>query len=501
MTSPLLRSLRPALAVNAGKMAGRASQLTGRGGATSLPGLVAQRIAPDITATLAADLPRGSIIVAGTNGKTTTAAMLASVLSLHGLQPVHNRAGANLLRGVASTLVARAAPNGRLRVASNAVGLFESDEAALPGIARAVRPTCVVVTNLFRDQLDRYGELDGIAVRWREAFADLPADATLVLNADDPLVATLGEGTGHGVVYYGLDLPSGRFERPPESADSISCRRCGALLDYAAVYYGHLGRYRCPRCGWTRPTPDVSGRAVDAHGLEGSRLSVAVGTETVDVELRVPGLYNAYNALAALAAAHVLGIPATDAATALGSVSAAFGRAERLEVGGHTVWLLLIKNPTGADEVLRLLTEAPGPIDLLAVLNDNDADGRDVSWIWDTAVEDLAAHLRRVTFAGTRAEDMALRFKYAGYDDPQAPIVRDPLAALDAALTPHAPLSRAQERRAGPAIPRVGIGGPVSHGVGGEGSPLYVVATYTAMLALRRGLAARGVVPHYLERS
>jgi len=370
------------------------------------------------------------------------------------------------------------------------VGLFESDEAALPGIARAVRPTCVVVTNLFRDQLDRYGELDGIAVRWREAFADLPADATLVLNADDPLVATLGEGTGHSVVYYGLDLPSGRFERPPESADSISCRRCGALLDYAAVYYGHLGRYRCPRCGWTRPTPDVSGRAVDAHGLEGSRLSVAVGTETVDVELRVPGLYNAYNALAALAAAHVLGIPATDAATALGSVSAAFGRAERLEVGGHTVWLLLIKNPTGADEVLRLLTEAPGPIDLLAVLNDNDADGRD-----------LAAHLRRVTFAGTRAEDMALRFKYAGYDDPQAPIVRDPLAALDAALTPHAPLSRAQERRAGPAIPRVGIGGPVSHGVGGEGSPLYVVATYTAMLALRRGLAARGVVPHYLERS
>jgi len=488
-----LQALRPAVAVTAGKVAARASVLAGRGGGTSLPGLVAQRIAPDIAATLAAELPRGSLVVAGTNGKTTTASMVAAILEAAGLRPVHNRAGANLLRGVASTLVARARPDGRLHVGPDAIGLFEADEAALPSILRAVRPTIVVVTNLFRDQLDRYGELDVIATRWRTAFADLPPDATLVLNADDPLVASLGDDPGPGagssrrVVYYGLDLPEGRFTRPPESADSIACRRCGALLAYDRVYYGHLGDYRCSHCGWTRPRPTVSGRAVDQHGLEGSRLRAVVAGRDVDVELRVPGLYNAYNALAALAAAHAavptLALDLTTAAAALGRVGAAFGRAERLDIGGHAVWLLLIKNPTGADEVLRLLSGLPHesrPLDLLAVLNDNAADGQDVSWIWDTSIEELAGGglLRRVTCAGTRAEDMALRFKYAGFardggrdggDD--MPIIRDPLAALDAAVA---------------AAP--------------SGSPVYVVATYTAMLELRRGLAARGVVRNYLER-
>jgi len=483
-------TLRPALAVTAGKVAARASVLAGCGGGTSLPGLVAQRIAPDIAATLAAELPRGSLVVAGTNGKTTTASMVAAILEAAGLHPVHNRAGANLLRGVASTLVARARPDGRLHVGPDAIGLFEADEAALPAILRAVRPTIVVVTNLFRDQLDRYGELDVIATRWRTAFADLSPDATLVLNADDPLVASLGDdpeaGSGRRVVYYGLDLPEGRFARPPESADSIACRRCGALLAYDRVYYGHLGDYRCPHCGWARLRPPVSGRAVDQYGLEGSRLRAVVDGTDVDVELRVPGLYNAYNALAALAAAHaahaavpMLALDLTTAAAALGRVGAAFGRAERLDIGGHAVWLLLIKNPTGADEVLRLLSGLPHeswPLDLLAILNDNAADGQDVSWIWDTSIEELAEGglLRRVTCAGTRAEDMALRFKYAGFardggDD--MPIIRDPLAALDAAVA---------------AAP--------------SGAPVYVVATYTAMLELRRGLAARGVVRNYLER-
>jgi len=472
----LLRRVRPAFAVTAGKVAGRASVLAGRGGGTSLPGLVAQRIAPDIAATLAADLPRGSLVVAGTNGKTTTSAMLAAALTAQGLQPVHNHAGANLLRGVASTLLARAGPHGRLRVGRDAIGLFEADEAALPSIVRAVRPAAVVITNLFRDQLDRYGELDVIGLRWRAAFRDLSPDAALVLNADDPLVASLGDGLGRRVVYYGLDLPTGRFGRPPESADSISCRRCGALLDYERVYYGHLGVYRCSSCGWARPRPDLSVVLVASRGLDGSRLRVRVdGGGELELDLRVPGLYNAYNALAALAGARALGLDAARAATALEGVSAAFGRAERLEIDGRSMWLLLIKNPTGCDEVLRLLTDLDAPLDLLAVLNDNAADGQDVSWIWDTALEDLTPRLRHVTCAGTRAEDMALRFKYAGYAEQEAAgevtIVRDPLAALDAAMA---------------AAP--------------SGQPLYALATYTAMLALRRGLAARGIVPHYLSR-
>src|SRR5437763_5614778 len=239
MSRSPLRTLQPALAVMAGRLAGRASALSGRGGATSLPGLVAARIAPDIAALLAAELPCGSLVVAGTNGKTTTAAMLAAVLRAGGLHPVHNRAGANLLRGVASALLAQAGPSGRLRAGPEAIGLFEADEAALPAIMRAVQPSVLVVTNLCRDPLDRYGELDAIATRWRTAFAALPDVVTLVLNADDPLVASLGGDAGRCVHYYGLDLPAGRLDRPPESADSIACRRCGALLDYAQVYYSH----------------------------------------------------------------------------------------------------------------------------------------------------------------------------------------------------------------------------------------------------------------------
>jgi UDP-N-acetylmuramyl tripeptide synthase len=456
--------------VTAGRLAGRASVLSGRGGATSLPGLVAVRIAPDIAATLASELPHGSIVVAGTNGKTTTAALLAAVLRADGLRPVHNRAGANLLHGVASTLLAQVEPGGRLRAGPDAIGLFEADEAALPAIMRAVRPSLLVVTNLFRDQLDRYGELDGIATRWRAAIAALPEAAGLVLNADDPLVASLDAGAGRRVIYYGLELPAGRFDRPPESADSISCRRCGALLDYARVYYGHLGHYRCPRCSWERPQPTVRGCAAEPHGLDGSRLEALVEDVGVTVELRVPGLYNAYNALAALAGACSRGMDVRRAAGALQEVRTAFGRAECVRVGGHDVWLLLVKNPTGCDEVLRLLAGLPAPLDLLAILNDNAADGHDISWIWDTAIEDVVGRLRRVTFAGTRAEDMALRFKYAGYSATDSPILRDPLAALEAAVAATPP-----------------------------GAPLYVVATYTAMLEVRRGLVKRGLLRHYLD--
>ncbi len=462
--------VKVAVAVAAGRLAGSASRLAGKGGGTSLPGLVAQRIAPDIVTTLAAALPRGSIVVAGTNGKTTTAAMLSAVLRANELEPIHNSAGANLLRGVASSLLARAAPSGRLRVTPASIGLFEGDEAALGAIVAAVKPTVVVVTNLFRDQLDRYGELDAIAVRWRAAFAALPPTAALVLNADDPLVASLGEGAGRPVVYYGLDLPTGRFTTPPESADSVSCRRCGTLLAYQAVYYGHLGRYLCPRCGWGRPPIDVSGRAVTARGLDGALVEAAVASRVVNVDLRVPGLYNVYNALAALAAARALSLDLDRAATALTGVTPAFGRAEKLSVAGREVWLLLVKNPTGADEVLHLLHDAGGPLDLLVVLNDNAADGHDVSWIWDVAVEDVASLIGSASFSGTRGDDMALRFKYAGAAVDDAVVTRDPVAALDSALTR-----------------------------GDAARPLYVVATYTAMLALRRGLVARGIVRHYLD--
>ncbi|GAC1436922.1 MAG: hypothetical protein NVSMB65_11040 [Chloroflexota bacterium] len=345
----------------------------------------------------------------------------------------------------------------------------------------AVRPRIVLAMNLFRDQLDRYGELDTIAASWGRALRELPAGACVVLNADDPLVASLGEGLRCRVIYYGVDDPAAGQGALHHAADSISCVRCGRALEYTLVLYGHVGHYRCPHCGWARPYPRVRAVVARPHGFGGTSLSLA-GTPdgpSVPVTLSLPGLYNAYNALAAGAVAVALGLSLEAAAGALGGVTAAFGRSEVAQVDGREVHLLLVKNPVGGNEVLRLLeAEAAArgqPLHLLAMLNDNAADGHDVSWIWDVDVEVLAGALAHAVFGGTRAEDLALRFKYGDVVDSRGGrvpwgIERSIPAALDAAL------------RACP-----------------PGGTLYAVLTYTAMLALRAELAARGHLRPYWE--
>lgn len=442
--------------VAAARAAGALSRRTGRGG-TSLPGKLLLRLEPDAVASLAGRLKNGSAVISATNGKTTTAAMVASILERGGHTLVHNRAGANMAGGIAGTLLEAAGPRGAI---AGDTGLFEIDEFWLDRLVPQIRPRALLLANLFRDQLDRYGELDIIADRWAGVVAEATS-TTLVLNADDPLVADLGRERSD-VVYFGVEDPSVALEGMAHAADSKHCRRCGAPYRYDLIFLGHLGHYHCDACGATRPAPSVAAEKVVLDGLRGAQVTLRLPTGTIDVALPLPGLYNVYNALGAAALTTALGAAPADVAAGLTAVSPAFGRAETVRIGARDLTLLLVKNPAGANEVLRTLALEDGEHDLLAVLNDHTADGRDVSWVWDADFEVLAGRLRRVVCSGTRAAEMAVRLKYAGVDETRLVVQPSLPGALDAA---------------------------VADGTG----RLVAIPTYTAMLELRRELVARGV--------
>ncbi len=444
------------------RVVGALSRLRG-GGATSVPGRVLIWLDPDAIGTLARRLPQGCVLVSGTNGKTTTAALASSVLERAGVSLVHNHAGANMAGGIASTLLTAAGPRGQI---DGELGLFELDELWLDRLAQQLRPRAIVLGNLFRDQLDRYGELDTIAERWATAVrAGSAARARLVCNADDPLIADLGRDRAE-VVYYGVDDDSLALEGMAHAADAKHCRRCGAPYVFDVMYLGHLGHYHCPSCGQRRPSPAVRARSITLEGVRAARFQLSTPEGQAEVKLALPGLYNVYNALAAAALAVALEIPLADIVEGLQSTTAAFGRAESVTVAGRETRILLVKNPTGANEVLRTLALEPGQHDLLGALNDNTADGHDVSWIWDADFELLADRVRSATCSGTRAPELALRLKYAGVAPERITVVED--------------LGRALARAA---ADRVDEGGK---------PPLYVLPTYTAMLALRELLVARG---------
>ncbi|HWX52934.1 MAG TPA: MurT ligase domain-containing protein, partial [Solirubrobacteraceae bacterium] len=429
MTAALAPKLALARAVAA------LSRLQG-GGATSAPGKVLMRLEPSAIGALGARLPQGSVLVSATNGKTTTAAMAAAIFERAGMSLVHNQAGANMAGGIATTLLGAARPHGRM---AGELGLFEVDELWLAPLVEQLHPRVILLGNLFRDQLDRYGELDTIAERWEEALRDSPA--RLVLNADDPQVADLGRGRAD-VLYFGIDDDSLAMPGMAHAADAKHCRRCGAPYSFDAVYLGHLGHYHCESCGQTRPAPAITATEVTLEGVRSARFLLRAPGGEAQVKLGLPGLYNVYNAVAAAALASALEVPFDSIVAGLSETRAAFGRAEAVTLsldgagsrtalhGQRELRILLVKNPAGANEVLRTLVLEPGEHDLLGVLNDNTADGRDVSWIWDADFELLARRVRRVTCSGTRAEELALRLKYAGIDTKRIHVQRDLARAL-----------------------------------------------------------------------
>ena len=449
------------------RAAGRLSRRSGRGGGTTLPGRMLVRMAPDAVRRLGQSLRDGSTIVSATNGKTTTAGMLAAALAAAGRHPVHNRAGSNMSWGVATALLDQAGTE----------GLFEVDEAWLPAMARELDPGLIVLSNLFRDQLDRYGELEHLADEWAELVADRDGRSRLVLNADDPLIADLGRDRElrrrDGVTYFGIEDSSQALPELQHAHDAKHCRRCGAPYAYERAFVGHLGHYACSNCEADRPAPDVAATAIRLDGMRGSEVDITTPAGPLRLRLPLPGVYNVYNALAALAAALELGVRPDQAITGLERVEAAFGRVETVAVSSTPVSILLIKNPAGANEVLRTLgleagREGDRGIDLWIALNDGIADGRDVSWVWDADFELLAGTVRRVTCAGTRAPEMAVRLKYAG---------------VDPALI----------------VVRADIAGSLDEAVAAAPDRLFALPTYTALLELRTLLADRGLARAYWE--
>ena len=457
-----------------GRAAAGASRRLGRGGGTALPGLLAAAVAPRLIETLGAQLDEGAVTITGTNGKTTTAHLLAAAARVSGWSPLANHTGSNLERGLVSAYVEGLGVDGRLDGGADGgadgterrIGIFEVDEAALPALLPRIRPRAAIFLNLFRDQLDRYGEVDSVAEGWHAALEADGSGLTLVLNADDPSVAQLASVARGEVVSFGVDDPRVALTDVEHASDARFCV-CGTAFSYDAVYLGHVGAWRCDGCGRSRGEPYVVARDI-VLAADGARFSLHAGKAAVPVELPLAGLYSVYNALAVVAAAIALGLGVDAAVQALRDAAPPFGRQERFAVDGRDVRLLLAKNPAGLNAIVRSLGAAGDLLTLLMLLNDGVQDGRDVSWIYDADLERLAGRTRAVVASGSRAAGLALRLHLAGID----PDVVEPDVerALDVAL-----------------------------GLASEGSRLDVVPTYTAMIAVREALARRAGVPRYWE--
>jgi UDP-N-acetylmuramyl tripeptide synthase len=446
----------------AGRAAATLSRRLGRGGGTVIAGHLVPRLAPQALRQVTDSLTNGSIVVSGTNGKTTTTRLLSHILLAADLRPIHNRAGANLLSGLFSAVAQgtdwQARPSGD-------IGLFEVDEATVPAALEHVTPRVLLLHNIFRDQLDRYGEVHFVADLWREAVHCLSAQTTLVVNADDPLVGALPARLSYGIA----DTAAGTSVLP-HAADARLCPNCGAALRYEVVFYGHLGHYACTRCEFARPTPSICATSIEMLGDSGTNLQVETPPGVIRARLRLPGLYNVYNALAAIAVSTALGIRRDTIARGLATFTAAFGRLERIQVEDRQLFLALVKNPVGFTEVLRTILSTPGKRTLLIAINDLFADGTDVSWLWDVEFERLQERVNVAVCSGRRAEDMAVRLKYAGIETVRTRIEHDLQRALEHVL-----------RSAEP------------------NETIYVLPTYTAMLAMRDILQRTGYVRGFWE--
>jgi UDP-N-acetylmuramyl tripeptide synthase len=426
--------------------------------------MVARRVDPGILGSLIAEQGITVVAITGSNGKTTTARFTAAILRAAGLPVAHNQAGANLVQGVTSLAVAAADLRGRV---APTVMVSEVDEGALPLVAPEIRPRAVLVTNLFRDQLDRYGEIYAVADLFEAVAAGLPTDSVLVVNGDDPIVAGLASGRQGRRITFGLDL-SASTDSISRAADTIRCPRCRADLAYERVYLSHMGEWRCPFCTMARPPLDVAVTSLEVHGLAETRFTVRTPDRELHLTIPQSGIHVAYDAAGAVALAVGLGVPLDHAAEALAGVGPAFGRLERIEGDGRQIVLGFAKNPTSYNTTLRALATEELPRELLIAVSNTLVDGEDFAWLWDVDFESAVPRIEHATVSGLRAEEIANRLKYAGLDPSRMTLVPDRVPALDAALA------------------RVEAGGTLT-----------VIASYTPTIELREEMRRRGWVGRY----
>jgi len=462
-------NLRSQLAVWMGKGLVTATRVAGRGG-TTLPGVVARRLSPDLLRQLAAQPKEGVLAVTGTNGKTTTAKMLSSIYEAAGQKVAHNRAGANLITGLTTAFLQAASWGGRV---SETAGLMEIDEATMPQACKEIRPRAAVVTNFFRDQLDRYGELEHTVNFVGRGLEHLAKGGRAVLNADDPNCARLGDRSGINPLYYGIEDESAGSRELNQTGDAKLCIRCGHPYEYAVFYYAHLGKYRCTNCGHERPKPAVYVSRISDVDARGSTIHLVTPVGECDLRLQIPGLYNVYNALAAAAGAVAVGLPLEAIKRGLEATTSQFGRMEMIRMNERDVFMALVKNPAGFNSVIQTIMQAGARKNIIIGINDLYADGTDVSWLWDVDFEALASHQDEINFVictGLRAEDMAVRLKYAGLDTAKLSIQKELAQALGEGLRYIQP-----------------------------GELLYILPTYTAMLQMREIIQKQGFTKKFWE--
>ena len=435
--------LRLAIAVSVAKIVTFGVRSLRLGAASVLPGSIARRIEPQLLQLLSQQVKNGVILIAGTNGKTTTSLFLCEILQRKGYRVAHNSTGANLENGLMTALMENSNLLGKLDVD---YAILEVDENIVPLVLAPIQPKLILCLNLFRDQLDRYGEVDTISKRWTKAIATLPSQTLVVVNADDPTICYLGQQLSQqSVSFFGLNEPENYLEAIPHAVDSIYCPKCGHALDYKGVYLSHMGEYSCPSCGFSRSQPTL---------------------DSSEWQQILVGLYNKYNTLAAATAAKELGVDEAIIRETIPNFQAAFGRAEELKINGKNVRILLSKNPVGTNETIRVVTQSSDTTTLL-VLNDKSQDGEDVSWIWDVDTEKLVERGGTLVVSGDRAFDMALRLRYSE-SSPQSNfnlIVEENLRkAINTALE-RTPLNET----------------------------LHILPTYTAMLDVREALTGRKI--------
>ncbi len=413
------------------------------GAASVLPGSIARRIEPRLLELLSQQVKNGVILIAGTNGKTTTALLLCTILERKGYRVTHNSTGANLENGLMTALLESTNLLGTL---NTDYAILEVDENIVPRVLAPLQPRIILCLNLFRDQLDRYGEVDTISKRWTKVISTLPAETVVIPNADDPTLSNLGQQLPQRVLFFGLNEPEHYLEAIPHAVDSIYCPKCGHSLDYKGVYLSHLGDFTCPKCGFTKSQPTL-------ESSEWSQILV--------------GLYNKYNTLAAATAAIELGVDEVTIRDTINTFQAAFGRAEDLVINGKRVRILLSKNPVGTNETIRVVTQSTDKTTLL-VLNDRTPDGTDVSWIWDVDTEKLVERGGTLVVSGDRVYDMALRLRYS-QKSPESSInliVEEDLRQAIATALEHTP----------------------------ENETLHILPTYSAMLEVREVLTGRKIL-------